>query len=73
MKNHHMPEYFLLYAMMHPKQQPNKTNTTAWTIQHFAEASASEEANIKSCDRKMLDALLEVAANCLGTQTTRNL
>lgn len=26
-----MPEYFLLNAMMHPKQQPNKTNTTAQT------------------------------------------
>lgn len=73
MKSRHMPEYFLLYATMDPKQQPNKPNTTAQTIQHFAEASASGEANIKSYARRILDSLLEVAANCLGSQTTRNL
>lgn len=52
MKNCHMSEYFLLSAMMHPKQQPNKTNTTAQTIQDFAEASASGEADIKAMPEK---------------------
>lgn len=65
-----MPEYFLLNAMMHPKQQPNKTNTTAQTLQHFVEAYASGKANIKSYARKMSDSLLEAAANCLRSQTT---
>lgn len=67
-----MPEYFLLYAMMHPKQQPNKTNKTAWTMQHFAEPFSSGEANIESNARRMLESLLEAAGNCIRFQTTRN-
>lgn len=67
-----MAEYFLLYAMMYPKQQTNNTNTTTQTIQYFTEASVSGEVNIKSYDRKMLDLLLEVAANYLRSKNITN-